>query len=443
MTNIARCLAHALAVLVLVCAGVTHARAQGMYYKEIVKDGRIYVFNNAEEAERFEKTGELGKAITRPGAGPNGETVIADSERALELFFFKHGISEPVPQPPPPPPPPPAWRISGLVFGDYYYFADHHIDTTTTTPTGTLPQWKNQQGFWFRRLYFTYDHDLGSKITTRFRLEANSNGKLQGGNLNPYVKDAYVRWTYHGKHMAYLGIWGSATFYWLENFWGLRHIEKTPADLYRFDSSRDFGVSFEGPIGTAPLTYMAQFGNGSGNGSETDPDKTVRIEVRYDANPGFAVEGFYGRFWRPANKDEDIYQAFGGYRGKRGRGGLQYMRRSIDSGSTTEDTNVDMTSVFGTFDVVPKKGGVYARVDWLSGNNQKDPDSGVPGVDGIDYLPIDPRFDFTFLVTGFEWYIHPNWRVGPNVEWIKYGSGPPGISINDDVALRATFYWSW
>ena len=67
----------------------------------IVKDGRIYVFNNAEEAERFEKTGELGKAITRPGAGPNGETVIADSERALELFFFKHGISEPVPQPPP------------------------------------------------------------------------------------------------------------------------------------------------------------------------------------------------------------------------------------------------------------------------------------------------------------------------------------------------------
>ena len=102
-----------------------------------------------------------------------------------------------------------------------------------------------------------------------------------------------------------------------------------------------------------------------------------------------------------------------------------------------------MTSVFGVFDVVPKKGTLYARLDWLSGNNQQNPDSGVPGVDGIDYLPIDPRFDFTFLVTGFEWYLHPNLRVGPNVEWVKYGDGPPGISINDDVVLRATFYWSW
>ena len=78
------------------------AWAQGMYYKEIVKDGRIYVFNIAANAERFEKTGEMGIGITKPGVGPNGETVIGDNERALQLYFFKHGISEPVPEPPPP-----------------------------------------------------------------------------------------------------------------------------------------------------------------------------------------------------------------------------------------------------------------------------------------------------------------------------------------------------
>jgi hypothetical protein len=439
MTIVARSLVRALAVLALVCAGATHAHAQGMYYKEIVKDGRIYVFNNAEEAERFEKSGELGRAITRPGAGPNGETVVADSERALELFFFKHGISEPVTQPPPPPPPPPAWHISGLVFGDYYYFADSHIDTATAT----APAWKDQHGFWIRRAYFTYDHNLSPKITTRFRLEVNSNGRLQGGNLTPYVKDAYVRWTYLGRQQVYLGISPSATFNWLEGFWGLRHIEKTPADLYRVDSSRDFGVTFEGPALSDRFTYVAQYGNGSGNGSETDEEKAYRVEGRYDANPGLAFEAFYGNLQRPAGRDEDIYQVFGGYRGKLVRGGLQYLRRNIDSGTTAEDTDVDMTSVFGVFDVVPKKGTLYARLDWLSGNNQKNPDSGVPGVDGIDYLPIDNRFDFTFLVTGFEWYLHPNLRVGPNVEWVKYGDGPPGISISDDVVLRATFYWSW
>ena len=76
------------------------AVAQGLYYKEIAKDGRIYVFNIAANAERFERGGgEMGVSITKPGAGPNGETVIGDNERALQLYFFKHGISEPVPDP--------------------------------------------------------------------------------------------------------------------------------------------------------------------------------------------------------------------------------------------------------------------------------------------------------------------------------------------------------
>ena len=89
----------ALVALVAVVLGAPSAEAQGFYYKEIRKDERIYVFNNAEEADRFEKSGEMGRGLTRPGAGPNGETVVGDSERALQLFFFKHGISEAVPEP--------------------------------------------------------------------------------------------------------------------------------------------------------------------------------------------------------------------------------------------------------------------------------------------------------------------------------------------------------
>ena len=41
----------------------------------------------------------MGIGITKPGAGPNGETVVGDNERAIQLYFFKHGISEPVPEP--------------------------------------------------------------------------------------------------------------------------------------------------------------------------------------------------------------------------------------------------------------------------------------------------------------------------------------------------------
>ena len=92
----------ALIVAVVMAAGAGLASAQGFYYKEIRKDDRIYVFNVAENADRFEKTGEMGVGITRPGVGPNGETVVGDNERALQLFFFKHGLSEPVPEPKPP-----------------------------------------------------------------------------------------------------------------------------------------------------------------------------------------------------------------------------------------------------------------------------------------------------------------------------------------------------
>ena len=91
------------AVVALVAvATAAPAHAQGMYYREITKDGRIYVFNNAANADRFEKSGEMGVGITMLGAGQNGETLVGDNERALQLYFFKHGMSTAVPEPPPP-----------------------------------------------------------------------------------------------------------------------------------------------------------------------------------------------------------------------------------------------------------------------------------------------------------------------------------------------------
>jgi hypothetical protein len=94
-----RTLRRALVTLCLVVVAASSAAAQGFYFKEIRRDGRIYVFNVAANAERFEQTGEMGIGITRPGAGPNGETVVGDNERALQLFFFKYGIAEAVPEP--------------------------------------------------------------------------------------------------------------------------------------------------------------------------------------------------------------------------------------------------------------------------------------------------------------------------------------------------------
>ena len=90
------------AAVLCVAALSTSALAQGFFYKEVAKDGRIYVFNLGAEYERWAATGETGRAITRLNYGPAGETVVFDSEEAIDLYNFKHGIAEVVTKPKPP-----------------------------------------------------------------------------------------------------------------------------------------------------------------------------------------------------------------------------------------------------------------------------------------------------------------------------------------------------
>ena len=88
--------------LVAVFAWSSVALAQGFFYKEAAKDGRIYVFNLGPEYERWAATGETGRAITRLNYGPAGETVVFDSEEAIDLYNFKHEIAEVVTRAKPP-----------------------------------------------------------------------------------------------------------------------------------------------------------------------------------------------------------------------------------------------------------------------------------------------------------------------------------------------------
>lgn len=76
----------------LAFAGPAGAQILGLFYAEERKENRIFVFNNKATWERFKASGETGTGLTRIGLGPNGETVFADNETALELFFFKYGI---------------------------------------------------------------------------------------------------------------------------------------------------------------------------------------------------------------------------------------------------------------------------------------------------------------------------------------------------------------
>ena len=59
-------------------------------YKELKKDGRLYVFTSPARLTDFEKSGELGKAVIKIGYGPHGETVVFDSDEAVKEYNNRH-----------------------------------------------------------------------------------------------------------------------------------------------------------------------------------------------------------------------------------------------------------------------------------------------------------------------------------------------------------------
>ncbi|MGH9364457.1 MAG: porin, partial [Thermoanaerobaculia bacterium] len=75
------------------------ALAQESFYREMTVDGRIYVFASEQNLKAYEASKELAVGtITRPGYGPNGETVVFDGPKAVEAFNTKYGKTDAPPQ---------------------------------------------------------------------------------------------------------------------------------------------------------------------------------------------------------------------------------------------------------------------------------------------------------------------------------------------------------
>jgi len=355
--------------------------------------------------------------------------LLARSAGAVTLVLAAAAASAQTPPPPSSTASEPPYKFSGLMFGDFYYFSQSHD-----------PAWEGEQAFWFRRVYFTFDYTFTPRLTTRFRLEANSDGKLEGGALTPYVKDAYLRWTYYGRQQLTLGIEPSLSFDVVESVWGLRHVEKTPLDLYRWDSSRDTGLTLGGPLnGAGTLTYGIQFGTEPSDYVEIDRDRAFRAAARYQRPQGLTVEGMFSRLGRDRVASRTTAQVFAAHRAKTARAGFLYSRqeRQAVEGSTAPDLSLDIYSAFGVVDVRPRKLSAFARVDRY--------DDPCPDCSGIDYLPIATSAPFTLTLAGVEYSIHPSVRFSPNVEWVHYDA-PADIAAQrpkDDVVWRATFYWAW
>lgn len=317
----------------------------------------------------------------------------------------------------------PAGKFSGLMFGDFYFMAANHDSSL-----------EDLNGFWMRRIYFTYDHKLGGGWDTRFRLEANSPGDFRtSSKMEPAVKDAYARWRGDGKSI-YIGISGTPTWGVVEGFWGYRPVEKTPLDLQKFGSSRDFGIAVKGDIGAGKrVHYHVMLGNASSNKAEVNTGKAVYGSLKLDLSDDLFIEAYLDYTDQGGGTDRVTVQGFAGYERGDTRAGLQYAHQSINRDSS-EDLSLDIASVF----LVQRLSNKLALL--LRADRMFDPN---PSGGKISYLPFDSTARSLLLLAGIDVDLGNSVHLIPNVEYVTYEAVDSGPDPDDDLMLRATFSWSW
>ena len=313
-------------------------------------------------------------------------------------------------------------KLSGLMFGDYYNVYAHNHD-----------EYKNLNGFWFRRIYFTYENKLSESLTVRLRLELASSGDFNSPSeaILPLVKDAYLKWRFKPNHEMLIGISESPTWRIIEKTWGHRFLEKTPLDLQKWGSSRDFGIGVRGNIITnGKLRYYIMLGNGSGTKSESNKGKKLLSSITWFPTDKLIFE-VYGDWNDNTNHTDWITgQIFGAYKGPKFMLGMQYAVQERQG--ETENTTLQIFSTFATYKM-NDKWGLVGRLD-----RNFDPN---PKGESISYIPFNDTASNIFYVFGVDFSPWKNVTFTPNVEIVSYDINNEGITPSTDVYGRLTFYW--
>lgn len=317
-------------------------------------------------------------------------------------------------------------KFSGLMFGDYYYALKHNDAAV-----------EDNNGFWFRRIYFTYDNTLTNKIAMRFRLEMNSPGDFKTSTtLIPFVKDAYLS-AKIGKHTLMLGLIGTNMYDNVEGFWDYRAMEKTPIDLFKFGNSRDFGMGMKGAWDKkGKLTYAFVIGNGAGTKSETDHGKAVHGRLSFQPTPALFFELYADRTDLGNDRSVNILQAFAGVKGGWGRSGLNfgYRHYTLRIGDLTASSDLKFVSLFGVFKISPKLD-IVGRYDRMLDAN--------PNGSKIEYIPMAGNAKANVLLAGLGWSLNENLKIIPNVKYVFYDAPESGDKPQADFYTYLTLYFKF
>ena len=314
-------------------------------------------------------------------------------------------------------------KMSGLAFGDYYYIIQNHDSKI-----------KYQHGYWFRRIYFTYDYTFDDNWSARFRLEMSNKGDFRSNEeMIPIVKDSWLRYKF-AKQSIYLGLSGTPTFGLIEDTWGYRSVEKVSVDLYKMGSSKDFGIAGKGSFDREGIfNYHLMFSSGNGNKQEIDKGKSGMLSLSAQLKNGLIIEAYGDYADQEGHTDAYMLQGFVAYKNEMFRTGLQYSYQWIQQ-VNAGDRSLRVLSGFFTINL-SKYFSLILRGDKTLDAN--------PKADGIAYIPFDPNSKFTLIIFGIDFHPIKNVKLIPNIEFAKYNENSGGITPNDDLFTRLTFFWSY
>jgi hypothetical protein len=317
-------------------------------------------------------------------------------------------------------------KFGAQVFGDYYYFIEEHDSLTA-----------EQNGFWIRRVNLNWDEKFDDAFSARLRIETASAGSFAPDNQSTmitFMKDAWLRWK-HNDQSVYLGLTGTPSHSFTEDFWGYRHLEKIPGELQGFYSSRDMGLAAAGTIGAAKkLDYHVMVGNGAGTRNEIDAGKKASGAVRFSFTKELVAEVYGDYEDRAGHTDRVTLRGFLGYKREKLRVGAEYVQQTRDQ----EDADSYDLGVLSGF----AAGQVSDKV-WLVGRVDRAMDAGA-SKPGDPYFPMTSEVPSTFILAGVELVARDNITFTPNVEVALYDSPDGGGPAPDnDVVGRVTFMFKY
>ena len=340
----------------------------------------------------------------------------------------------------------PRGKISGYMFGDYYWNAagdpNHHYDAAGADSgskvnidgLGNKAITKDLNGLQIRRVYLQLDNDLSARYSTRVRLEADGKSLTSDGKIGVAVKALYVQAKSVLPRMdVYAGLVSVPFFDVTEEFWAYRSIEKVLPDFRGYSPSADLGVEVKGFFDTNHVFgYTGLVGNGVGQKTETNRQKrlSASLPVRWKDlhfEPYIDYENIRTGptlTSPPGDRDRLTYQVMLGYDLPKHSAVGYVVTNQIQHTPTGPYKELLGHSLFARIQPTPKLGG-FGRVDLFLNDKR-----------------AANRVDQQLWIAGLDWQPFGDVHIMPNVEALQYvAKGNAIVPPHHDVQARITFYW--